>query len=83
MDYTPYNDSFRNMAVQQMEWAGNVPCYPGIGQSTWPDRLDIVKLVEQIAITRELGAGGFTVFNYGTAEYADMVPLCGMGITKK
>jgi len=83
MDYTPYNDSFRNMAMQQMEWAGNVPCYPGIGQSTWPDRLDIVKLVEQIAITRELGAGGFTVFNYGTAEYADMVPLCGMGITKK
>lgn len=83
MDYTPYNDSFRNMAAQQMAWAGKVPCYPGIGQSTWPDRLDIVKLIEQITVTRELGAGGFTVFNYGTAEYADILPLCGMGITRK
>lgn len=83
MDYTPYNDSFRNMAARQLEWAGAVPCYPGIGQSTWADRLDIVKLIEQIRITRELGTGGFTVFNYGTAEYAEIIPLCGMGITKK
>lgn len=82
MDYTHYNDSFRNMASQQLAWAGKVPCYPGIGQSTWPDRMDIVRLIEQIRITRELGTGGFTVFNYGTAEYGEMVPLCGMGITK-
>ncbi len=83
MDYTPYNDTFRNMVSQQLSWAGNVPCYPGIGQSTWADRMDIVKLIEQITITRELGTGGFTVFNYGTAEYQDIVPLLGMGITRK
>ncbi|MGI6460797.1 MAG: family 10 glycosylhydrolase [Candidatus Hydrogenedentales bacterium] len=83
MNYTPHNDSFRNMTAQQRAWTANVPSYPGIGQSTWLDRLDAVKLIEQIAITRELGTGGFTVFNYGTAEYADLLPLCGMGITRK
>ena len=83
MDYTPHNVQFENMARRQLEWAGDVPCYPGIGLSCWPDPTDIVKLIEQIKITRRLGTGGFTIFNYSVSPAAETVPLCGKGITRK
>ena len=71
------------MVRHQREVAGKVPCYPGIGLSCWPDRTDIVKLIEQIQITRKLKTGGFTIFNYHTVEANEVVPLAGLGITKK
>ena len=83
MDYTPSNAQFKSMVAQQLEWAGKVPCYPGIGMSCWPDATDIVKLIEQIGITRKLGTGGFTIFNYDVSAAANMVPLCGKGITRR
>ena len=82
MDYTPYNTQFANMVQQQRACTGKVPCYPGIGLSTWPTR-DVVKLIEQIQITRRLGTQGFTIFNYGVPEALDVAPLCGRGITRK
>ncbi|NIA13597.1 MAG: family 10 glycosylhydrolase [Nitrospiraceae bacterium] len=83
MDYTPHNVQFDNMIGQQQGWAGNVPCYPGIGLSTWADPTDVANLIEQIKITRRRGTGGFTVFNYGVTEAERIVPLCGRGITKE
>ncbi|OGV71295.1 MAG: hypothetical protein A3K19_26090 [Lentisphaerae bacterium RIFOXYB12_FULL_65_16] len=82
MDYIESNTSFRRTVTRQVEWAGKVPCYPGIGLSCWPNRQDIVKLVEQIGITRELKTGGFTIFNYD-AQSAPLLPLCGLGVTAK
>ncbi|MEI7733532.1 MAG: hypothetical protein WCO56_28440 [Verrucomicrobiota bacterium] len=80
MDYTPSNTSFENMVRQQVEWAGKVPIYPGIGISTFhqmmPDRV-----IEQIQISRKNHTGGFTIFNYGETEARDLLPLLGMGIT--
>jgi len=83
MDYTPHSLQFENWIKAQLDWAGNVPCYPGIGMSCWPNQTDIAKLIEQITITRRLHTGGFTVFNYGVSAAQDMVPLCGKGITRK
>ena len=43
-----------------------------------PDRV-----IEQIGITRQAGAQGFTIFNYGVPESRDLLPLLGLGITAK
>ncbi|NOZ22745.1 MAG: family 10 glycosylhydrolase [Planctomycetes bacterium] len=83
MDYTPINAQFENIVKLQKGWAGKVPCYPGIGLSCWKPSNDICKLIDQIKITRKLGTGGFTIFNYGVSEAKEMAPLCGKGITRK
>jgi uncharacterized lipoprotein YddW (UPF0748 family) len=83
MDYTDSTSSFENYVTQQLTWCGKVPCYPGIGLSVWPNRTDICKLIDQIEITRKHQTGGFTIFNYGSPEANDVVPMCGLGITRK
>jgi uncharacterized lipoprotein YddW (UPF0748 family) len=82
MDYTYNSSHFERMVVQQLGWAGKVPCYPGIGLSVWSDPTDICKLIEQINITRRLGTDGFTIFNYAVTEANDVLPLLGKGITR-
>jgi uncharacterized lipoprotein YddW (UPF0748 family) len=83
MDYITNNRQFEAVIGQQLQWAGKVPCYPGIGLSTWPGELDVVNLIEQIHTTRRMGTGGFTVFNYAVGESREIVPLCGQGITRR
>jgi len=83
MDYTANPAQFENLVKQQVEWAGKVPCYPGIGLGVWPPGDNIVKLIEFIQITRKLGTKGFTIFEYRAPEAAGIVPLCGKGITRK
>lgn len=83
MDYTANNLKFENMVRRQLSLAGEVPCYPGIGLSTWSSLDRVCRLIEQIKITRELRTGGFIVFEYGVPEASGVVPLCGMGITRK
>ncbi|MFW6163600.1 MAG: glycoside hydrolase family 10 protein, partial [Planctomycetota bacterium] len=83
MDYTPNNVTFEQMVRRQLQWSGEVPCYPGIGLSVWGSPRDVVKLIEQIQIARRLGTGGFTVFNYGVPEATRVLPLCGEGITRR
>ena len=68
MDYTDSGSQFRHMIEPQLTWAGKVPCYPGIGLSTWSDPTDICRLIEQINLTRQLKTGGFTIFNYASTE---------------
>lgn len=82
MDYTPNIPQFREMIRHQLEWAGSVPCYPGVGLSVWPERNDVCRLVEQINVTRELNTGGFTVFNYAESEARNVLPMLGKGITR-
>ncbi|MCC6353760.1 MAG: family 10 glycosylhydrolase [Verrucomicrobiae bacterium] len=82
MDYTPSDTAFENMVKRQIEWAGKVPCYPGIGVSTWASP-DPVRTIAQIEVARSLGCRGFTIFNYAAAEANDLVPLLGLGITRK
>jgi len=83
MDYTASASQFRHLIEQQLAWAGKVPCYPGIGLSTWSDPTDICRLIEQINVTRQLKTGGFTVFNYGPAEATKVLPMLGEGMTQR
>jgi len=83
MDYTASNSQFERMAAQQLNWAGRVRCYPGIGLSVWPDTTDTCRLIDQIKITRRLGTGGFTIFNYGPDQARNVLPMLGKGITRR
>ena len=83
MNYTDSSGQFEGMIREQLKWVGDVPCYPGIGLSVWSDRNDICKLIEQIGITRKLGTGGFTIFNYGPGEAGEIVEKLGLGMTKR
>ena len=83
MDYTPHTGTFERMVARQVVWAGRVPCYPGIGLSTWGDPADVCKVIAQINAARRLGAKGFTIFNYGPAAAADVLPMLGKGVTRK
>lgn len=82
MDYTEYTGLFAGMIPLQQAWAGKTPCYPGIGLSCWANR-DIFRLCEQIDATRQAKTGGFTIFDYEPTEAREIVPLCGLGITRK
>ena len=81
MDYTPNNARFQTFVESQRKWAGKVPFYPGIGLSTWDTR-DLFMLFDQIRLTRAQRTGGFTIFEYSAVEAKDIVPLCGLGITR-
>ena len=83
MDYTASNRTFENMVSQQVHWAGKVPCYPGIGVSASSSRFGPDRVIEQIQITRRHHTGGFIIFNYGVPESRDLLPLLGLGITRK
>jgi uncharacterized lipoprotein YddW (UPF0748 family) len=83
MDYTPSGSHLQHLVQQQLVWAGKVPCYPGIGLSTWSDPTDICRLIEQINVTRQLKTGGFMVFNYGATEASQILPLLGEGMTQR
>jgi uncharacterized lipoprotein YddW (UPF0748 family) len=83
MDYTDSGSQFRHMVEPQLTWAGKVPCYPGIGLSTWSDPTDICRLIELINVTRQLKTGGFTIFNYASAEATQVLPLLGEGMTRR
>ncbi len=80
MNYTESNATFRHQTAAQLEYAGKVPVYPGIGLSVWRDPQDVVKLVEQIEISRQLGTGGFTIFEYN-ARMEGVLPLVSLGTT--
>jgi uncharacterized lipoprotein YddW (UPF0748 family) len=83
MDYTPHTSAFEDMVARQIGWAGKVPCYPGIGLSTWPSQTDISKLIDQIETARRQGTKGFTIFEFNATTARQIVPLCGKGITAK
>jgi uncharacterized lipoprotein YddW (UPF0748 family) len=83
MDYTPSNGHFGTMVSQQVEWAGRVPCYPGLGVSASSSRFGADRAIEQINIARRHQTHGFVIFNYGVKESAELLPLLGLGITAK
>jgi len=83
MDYTTSNALFGRIVARQRDWAGDVPCYPGIGLSTWPDPTDVARVIDQIKLARQAGTCGFVIFNYGAAEAREVLPRLGMGITRR
>lgn len=83
MDYVESSAMFRSQVRRQARAVGKAKVYPGIGLSTWMnDGGDAVRLARQIMVARDLGLGGFTVFNFDSrAERA--LPLLRLGVTKE
>lgn len=83
MDYVDSAAMFRSQVKTQMGVVGKVRMYPGIGLSCWQnDGADGVKLAKQIQVTRDLGLGGFTVFNFDRRAER-VLPLMRTGVTRE
>ena len=83
MDYVDSAAMFRSQVRAQMPAAAKVPLYPGIGLSCWQnDGQDGIKLAKQIQVARDLGLGGFTVFNFDRRAER-VLPLMRLGVTKE
>ncbi len=82
MDYTESTRTFQSQVRRQLEWSSGKPCYPGIGLSCWADPSDVMLLLEQIAICRELGTGGFTIFNFDR-HAREVLPGLALGATAR
>lgn len=81
MGYTSSNNGFNNLVTKQIAWAGDVPCYPGIGASAATPRFGADKVIDQINITRAHNTGGFVILNYAVHEANELLPKLGLGIT--
>ncbi len=81
MDYTDNNAGFRRTVARQVAQVnGRVPLYPGIGASAPGQPSDMT--ITQVEIARELGADGFTVFQFDGAKAIDHVPAMGQALLK-
>ena len=79
MDYTSSDPGFRRTVARQVaQVAGRVPLCPGIGASAPGQPAD--QTVHQIAIAREAGADGFTIFQLSRTTAEDHVPAAGRGV---
>ena len=63
-----YEDDFgwfrRKLDKEAQQVAGRVPQYPGIGLGVWPrDGRAVARFCEQVRYVREIGRGGFAVFD--------------------
>lgn len=83
MDYTESDTQFDNWVASQKLWAGKTPVYPGIGASASSSLLGPDRVIGQIQIARKYQTGGFVIFNYGAPEAAELVPMLGLGVTRK
>ena len=83
MDYVDSAAMFKSQARMQKEAVGKAKLYPGIGLSCWTnDGEDAVRLAKQIQAVRDLGLGGFTVFNFDRRAEG-VLPLMRLGVTKE
>ena len=83
MDYT-------NRPKQLGSWVSNqltatnhaVPVYPGIGVTLGDYNLSPDQVAHQINMTRQLGADGFVLFNYGSLLLAETLPALRDGVSR-
>jgi len=83
MDYTEDFELFRRRVSSQLnDVDGRIPVYPGIGYSASNAQLRPDGVTAQILATRELGAAGFTVFNYNYDMAVNLLPYLAWGVTQ-
>ena len=68
---------------RQKEIAGKAGFVPGIGASASSSALTADHVISQIGLTRRYGAKGFIIFNYGESEAKTLLPMLGLGATRK
>lgn len=82
MDTTPDYDRFRGLVSEQLAYAdGRIPIYPGIGVSNDATHLAPDEAIAQVLITRDLGTGGYIMFNFTQDLVLDTLPALGKGTT--
>lgn len=81
MTYTPDLKEFAAQTAKQRQWSAGAKLYSGIGASMWPSQDRMIRLTGQVEAARGARADGFMLFNYGYSEAAEIVPLCGLGLT--
>jgi uncharacterized lipoprotein YddW (UPF0748 family) len=81
MDYTNDDLQFRGLVANQMKLVkGRIPIYPGIGATASRCRLTADRVAGQIHHARELGASGFTVFDFHADTAANILPGLQLGV---
>jgi uncharacterized lipoprotein YddW (UPF0748 family) len=84
MDYTNSDQAFRGLVGNQLRLLdGCVPIYPGIGATASNSALSADRVVGQIRQARELGAGGFTIFNLNATTAEKLLPGVGASLEPK
>lgn len=75
MDYTDNDTQFKIwIEDQQKHLAGRIPIYPGIGALSTRTTLSSDRVLGQVAVTRKLKTGGFTVFSLNSQTLSSIVP---------
>ena len=83
MNYTEDTDYFTELLVNQLAlMPKDVAIYPGIGATASNSLLRPDAVVEQIYLSRYLGASGWTIFDYSVDISATVLPALAMGIGK-
>ena len=84
MNYTEDSDYFTELLTNQLAlMPKNVPIYPGIGATASNSLLTPDAVVEQIYLSRILGASGWTLFDYSTDISETVLPALTLGISKR
>ncbi len=84
MNYTESTDYFKELLVNQLAlMPKDVAIYPGIGATASNSLLTPDAVVEQIYLSRNLGASGWTIFDYSLDISETVLPAFTMGITKR
>ena len=84
MNYTEDRNYFTGLLVNQLAlMPKGVAIYPGIGATASNSLLTPDAVVEQIYLSRSLGASGWAIFDYSVDISETVLPALGMGVTKQ
>ena len=84
MNYTEDTNYFTELFVNQLAlMPKGVAIYPGIGATTTNSLLTPDAVVEQIYLSRSLGASGWTIFDYSLDISETVLPALEMGVGKR
>ncbi len=83
MDYTGNDQQYAKWLKDQRKLVGkDFLLYPGIGASSSRSTLFSDRVAGQIRLSRQLGANGFTIFNYNEATAKRVIPGLKLGTLK-
>ena len=83
MNYTEDTNYFTELLTNQLAlMPKEVAVYPGIGATTSNSLLTPDVVVEQIYLSRSLGASGWAIFDYSVDISETVLPALGMGVAK-
>jgi uncharacterized lipoprotein YddW (UPF0748 family) len=83
MNYTENVHQFSRLVTHQLTLTKNrIPIYPGIGATASSSSLTPDHIVGQIAVARQAGAHGFTIFDYSSVTAASIISAVGKSAGK-